>query len=61
MLTEADLERCASYLIGLHGPKAASVRALMRASTLYEGGERDAADIWFQIGAIIRRLLAERT
>jgi len=31
MLTEADLERCAAYLIGLHGPKAAAMRALLRA------------------------------
>jgi hypothetical protein len=60
MLTEADLERCATYLIGLHGPEAAAVRAFLRASNLYERGERDAADIWFQVGSMIRRLQAEK-
>jgi hypothetical protein len=59
-LIDADLRRCALYLIGLHGPKPAATRALLRASTLYERGERDAADIWFQIGALIRRIEAEK-
>jgi hypothetical protein len=58
MLTEADLERCARYLIRLHGPHAER-RALLWATLLYEQNERDVADIWFQVAATIRRLLAE--
>jgi hypothetical protein len=60
MLTEADLMRCAIYLIGLHGPKPAATRALLRASTLFERGEHDAADIWFQVGSMIQRMEAEK-
>jgi hypothetical protein len=60
MLTEADLRRCATYLTRLHGPDAAAKRAFLRAATLYERGDRDAADIWFQVGAMIQLVQAEK-
>jgi hypothetical protein len=59
MLTEADLERCAAFMIERHGPNAAA-RALLRACVLHERGDRDAAEIWMQVRVRIELRLAEK-
>jgi hypothetical protein len=59
MLTEADLRRCAAAMIERHGPRAAT-RALLRATELYDLGDRDGAEIWMQVRARIERLQAEK-
>jgi hypothetical protein len=55
-----DLKRCAMYLIGRYGAKVAELRASGRAINLYQHEDRAAADIWFQVAALIRRLQAEK-
>jgi hypothetical protein len=59
VLTEADLRRCAAVMIERYGPRAAT-RALLRATDLYDQGDRDAAEIWMQVRARIERLQAEK-
>jgi hypothetical protein len=59
MLTEVDLRRCAAVMIERHGPRAAT-RALLRATELYDLGDREAAEIWMHVRARIERLQAEK-
>jgi len=59
VLTEADLLRCAAAMIERHGPRAAA-RSLLRATELYDQGDRDAAEIWMEVRARIARLQAEK-
>lgn len=55
MSTDRDFERCANVLIKMHGPRAA-YRADLRADQLTDEGREEAAAIWREVAATIRRI-----
>ena len=55
MLTEADIDRCARYMIDHYGAAAAR-RAESRAAELRALGEPAAAENWVRVKAAIERL-----
>jgi hypothetical protein len=59
VLTEADIDRCARYMIDNCGAGAA-LRAQLRAADLRDLGEPGAAENWVRVKAAIERIQTEK-
>jgi hypothetical protein len=57
VLTEADIDRCARYMIDNYG-SGAGLRAQLRAADLRDLGEPGAAENWKRVKAAIERIQA---
>jgi hypothetical protein len=60
VLTDADIDRCARYMIDHYGTAAAR-RAESRAAELRALGEPGAAENWVRVKAAIERLQAGKS